>query len=376
MADNRLMLEGRAFRTKSDYDAALRDQEKIQKIKNTADLTKIEDVTALYQGLTAGKYQFESVIGRDFDDEIYELLKKLEKSKQTIPKEKKKQKSNSKPKSIEEFDEDMQREIIKQLKKTELKRRVIIVCFLFVAIVSIGYFGYYNYMMVKTQMQAAQLADLKSKPSVTLNKDKEGISTVEEKDAPEILDEYKNLYLKNKRLIGWIKIDDTIIDYPVMQTSDNEYYLEYNFNQEKDKNGSIFMDKDCDVLKPSTNLIIYGHHMKSGKMFGNLDDYNEESYYEDHSIIEFDTIYEKQTYQIMYVFKGKVLSEEDVSFKYYQFIDAYSEEQFDSYMEEMSNMSLYDTGVTAKYGDSLLTLSTCDSSETNGRFVVVAKRIQ
>nr|MCR5755715.1 class B sortase [Acetatifactor sp.] len=174
---------------------------------------------------------------------------------------------------------------------------------------------------------------------------------------------------------GWLKIDDTNIDYPVMQTSDNEYYLNHNINQESDKNGSIFMDKDCDVIRGSTNYILYGHHMRSGQMFGKLDKYEDEDYYEKHPFIRFDTIYEKGTYQVMYVFRSRVFSEEEITFKYYQFIEAGSQQEFDSNMQEMQALSLYDTGVTAQYGDHLLTLSTCDYQETNGRFVVVAKRI-
>lgn len=160
-----------------------------------------------------------------------------------------------------------------------------------------------------------------------------------------------------------------------MQTVNNEYYLDHNFNQEYDKNGSLFLDKDCDIVHRNTNLIIYGHHMKSGKMFGNLNEYRKEEYGKEHSIIQFDTIYEKGTYQVMYVFRSRVYSEEEVVFKYYQFLDAVSEKEFDSNMQEMAALSLYDTGVTASFGDELLTLSTCDSSEQDGRFVVVAKRI-
>ena len=126
----------------------------------------------------------------------------------------------------------------------------------------------------------------------------------------------------------------------------------------------------------SQNLILYGHHMRSGKMFGDLEKYSSESYYKKHSIIQFDTIYEKGTYQVMYVFRAKVLKENEIAFKYYQFIDANSAEEFDSYMREMKEMSLYDTGVSAQYGEELLTLSTCDHSQTDGRFVVVAKRVQ
>ena len=122
-------------------------------------------------------------------------------------------------------------------------------------------------------------------------------------------------------------------------------------------------------------MIVYGHHMKSGNMFGNLQKYAKESYYKKHSMITFDTIYEKAQYEVMYVFRSQVYNDNDIVFKYYQFIEANSETEFNSYMQEMSKLSLYDTGVTAQYGDSLLTLSTCDSSQTDGRFVVVAKRV-
>ena len=135
------------------------------------------------------------------------------------------------------------------------------------------------------------------------------------------------------------------------------------------------MDKDCDVLKPSTNLILYGHHMKNGQMFGDLDLYSSEEYFKEHRYIQFDTIYEKGTWEVMYVFRSRVYSEEEIVFKYYQFIDALSEQEFNSNMQEMAAMSLYDTGVTAQYGDRLLTLSTCDYEEADGRFVVVAKKV-
>ena len=78
----------------------------------------------------------------------------------------------------------------------------------------------------------------------------------------------------------------------------------------------------------------------------------------------------------MYVFRSKIYNEDEIVFKYYQFLDAASEKEFTSNMQEMAAISLYDTGVTASYGDELLTLSTCDNSETDGRFVVVAKKIQ
>ena len=267
-----------------------------------------------------------------------------------------------------------------ELKKREKNRRRLIFICSVVAVACLLYVGFYSYEDHRTKTNYEQMAQLKEQASLSQQGGQQEESVVihyteDNKDTPEVLEEYKNLFNMNKKLIGWLKIDDTIIDYPVMQTIDNEYYLDHNVNQEKDRNGALFLDKDCDVLAPSTNLIIYGHHMKSGRMFGNLDDYASEKYYKEHSIIQFDTIYEKGTYEVMYVFRSRVYSEAEVVFKYYQFIDCYSEQEFDSYMQEMAAMSLYDTGVTAEYGDRLLTLSTCDSTVDDGRFVVVAKRI-
>lgn len=160
-----------------------------------------------------------------------------------------------------------------------------------------------------------------------------------------------------------------------MQTSNNEYYLTHNYEQKEDRNGSIFLDADCNVIDRSTNLIVYGHNMKSGKMFGELANYSSENFYKEHKKIQFDTIYEEGTYEVMYVFRGKIYMDNEVTFKYYQFIDATSEEEFNSNMKAMKEMAMYDTGVTAVYGDELLTLSTCDT-KTDVRFVVVAKRIE
>lgn len=278
----------------------------------------------------------------------------------------------------------MERLVAAELKKRERRRKLIIAACSMMAVCCLGYFGLYSYYDYRTEQNYRRMSMLKENamnagrtptaaptptpppPLYTLD---------EEQEPKEVLEEYKNLLITNKKLIGWLKIDDTNIDYPVMQTTDNEYYLDHNTEQEYDINGAIFMDKDCDVLKPSTNYILYGHHMVNGKMFGKLYLYQKESYFKEHQYISFDTIYEKGTYQVMYVFPAKVYKETDIAFKYYQFIDANSAQEFDSYMQEMADMSLYDTGVTAQYGDQLLTLSTCDNQSTNGRFVVVAKKI-
>ena len=382
---------GRTFRTQSDYKAALRDQAQIDAIKGKINMEQPGEVIRLAADLKAGKYQLTTLVGRDFKDEIQELAEKYRKqgytkdSKVKLTKQQKKlsgsgktsQKNKTKKVSLDDYDAKMQKEIKAVLKKKERNRKLIVVLCSIIALGCFGYYGIYYYTADKTQSDYNDLADLKG--STSLSSGAPGVTihyTDEEEIERKVLEEYETLYNKNRRLIGWLKIEDTNIDYPVLQTTDNIYYLDHNFEQEYDKNGSLFLDAACDIVHRNTNLIIYGHHMRSGKMFGNLNKYSSESYYKEHPYIQFDTIYEKGTYQVMYVFRSKIYNEDEIVFKYYQFFDAVSEKEFDSNMQEMAAISLYDTGVRAGFGDELLTLSTCDNSEADGRFVVVAKRIE
>lgn len=115
--------------------------------------------------------------------------------------------------------------------------------------------------------------------------------------------------------------------------------------------------------------------MKDGSMFGNLDLYQAQEYYQEHSFISFDTLYEERTYQVMAVFLSQVYMEQEDVFKYYQFYQADTEEAFLDFYEADKELSLYDTGVTAVFGDTFITLSTCAYHVEDGRFVVVAKRV-
>lgn len=406
MVELQWKVEGKCFKSQEEYMAAKRDKLLIDSITANLDLNNPRDIEKLYLKLKHGKYQFESIVGRRFDDNIYELYKQIKEEETQKLEQKKKQKEQkiqnrerrrdalktigrSKKHSegervrFEDFDKNMQKEILLELRKNEQKRKMIIMICASACVLCFGYYLFYYHAMVKSNNEFSELVALKESSVAEYNnnymKGSEVIihrteGTVNE--LPEVLPEYKNLHNKNKKLIGWIKIDDTIIDYPVMQTVNNEYYLNHNFNQEEDRNGCIFMDYQCDVIQGCDNVILYGHHMQSGKMFGTLNKYSSESYYKEHPKIQFDTIYEKGQYEVMYVFRSKVYSEEDVTFKYYQFINADSEQEFNSYMNEMAALSIYDTGVTATYGDKLLTLSTCDYQENDGRFVVVAKRVK
>ena len=389
-------LRGRTFRTKTDYARAWHDNRVITQIEASLNKSDITQVSNLRRSLENNKIKFESILGQDFLDEIVSLEQKLltEATEEeaidkraTIKKNKLKDKASKsdsntklktkKPKvekarALDDYDPDMKHEILRELKKAQRRRSILLSVLGLCVVFSIGYLIYYYSYYEKNDIEYSELS--------TLVKEDSGgtveINYTEKQDKPPILKKYETLYNKNRKLIGWLKIEGCDIDYPVMQTSNNEYYLDHNYNQEYDKNGSLFLDKDCDAAFPNDNMIIYGHHMKSGKMFGNLNYYSKESFWEDNKEFTFDTIYETGTYAVMYVFRSKIYSEEEIVFKYYQFIDATSENEFNSNMEEMANMSLYDTGVTASYGDRLITLSTCDSSEEDGRFVVVAKKIK
>lgn len=403
MTSENLSVGGVRFRTRADYEAALRDQKKIDEIRAQVDFNNKKQLEGLFNEMQAGVYRFETIIGTHFDDEVYEKMEQMKRNPSTQKKEKKHslKKSGNKDqqkgktaaasagrqavrtdikntRNNAKYQAVIEKEALKELQKAEKLRKRIMVLASIVAAASLGYFFVYYYFSARTNMDYDQLASLKGSDALSSEVQQEKNTFSLHKSAvrlPDILPEYETLYNKNKKLIGWLKIDDTNIDYPVMQTSDNTYYLDHNYNQEYDKNGSIFLDYNCSVYPRSTNMIVYGHHMKSGNMFGNLQKYAKESYGKKHSVIMFDTIYEKAQYQVMYVFRSQVYNEDDIVFKYYQFIEANSETEFNSYMQEMSALSLYDTGVTAEFGDSLLTLSTCDSSQTDGRFVVVAKRI-
>lgn len=208
-----------------------------------------------------------------------------------------------------------------------------------------------------------------------------GNSNNNEMDTTAILPQYKELYLKNQDMAGWITIPNTNINYPVMyHKEDNTTYLHTDFEGNGgSKPGCIFIDGRSHFLEnePSTNLILYGHNMKVGTMFHDIMNYQEESYYLAHPVIQFDTLYETATYEIFAVFPSEVQSEDDTtSFKYYSYYYINSKEQFTKYIEEIQNLSLYDTGITARWGDNLITLSTCADYEpdTNKRFVVVARK--
>lgn len=187
----------------------------------------------------------------------------------------------------------------------------------------------------------------------------------------------EELQKENKDIVGWLEIVGTNINYPVLQGEDNDYYLTHNYKHEKISSGSIFLDKNYDFSKPSTNLLIYGHRNKQGLMFEDLIKYKNEEYYKEHKQIRFTTTTEDLTFEIIAAFNSRVYYKDETDvFRYYYFVNANNRKEYEDYINNSKQASLYDTGETATYGDQLLTLSTCDYSQKNGRFAVIARRIK
>ena len=191
------------------------------------------------------------------------------------------------------------------------------------------------------------------------------------------LEDMAELYAQNPDVVGWIKIDGTRVDYPVMFTPDDEEKYLYNgFDGKRDINGVPFIDTDCSVDPESDNLIIYGHHMKAGNMFTDLFKYQSESFWKEHPTFTYKTMYEERTYEVIGAFADRVYYvTENVPFKFYQFINAETQEDFDKAINHYKSKTPYDMNVKAEFGDKFITLVTCAYHHEYGRYVVVGRDI-
>ena len=208
------------------------------------------------------------------------------------------------------------------------------------------------------------------------NEDKiHALKEQEELVIPDVLPEYSALYNENNDTIGWLRIDGTGIDNVVMYAPDEiEKYLHTDFYGNYSYRGCLYVDEYCDIFR-SDNIIIYGHNMKDGSMFGALMNYLDEGFYEKHKYISFDTIYEKQTYEVVAAVKTAIPADGDECFRYYEYTGSDDEEMFNEYTKFIEENRLYDTDAKLLEGDSILTLSTCAYHADDGRFIVVARKI-
>lgn len=189
--------------------------------------------------------------------------------------------------------------------------------------------------------------------------------------AQEAFSRYEELYARNNDFIGWLVIEGTNINYPVMHSPDRpDFYLTHGFDRESSNYGVPYIDEKCSIGL-SNNIVIYGHRMNNGMMFYDLANYSSMAFWQSHPTIRFDTIRSLDTYEVMSAF---YFDTDNETFFYNDCTDM-NAAAFDEYVRNCWERKLYDTGVVATYGDTLLTLSTCDYTYPNGRFVVVARKV-
>lgn len=198
-------------------------------------------------------------------------------------------------------------------------------------------------------------------------------------EAPELTERAKKLLAQNPDTVGYITISGTQVDNPVVQTVDDEYYLDHGFDGQEFRAGTVFMDCTdvfgADPAAWSENIILYGHNMADNTMFGSLRRYRQDpSYYKEAPFITFSSNYADYTYVIF----GLIITggDADSDFLYWNMEELDDKATFDSYVNSVEAKNMIDNPLDVQFGDSILTLSTCYSDEDNSRFLVVARRLR
>ena len=387
--DKKFIIGGFEFENYYEYRAAQEDVQKIEYINEELDIQDPEVALRLYSDIRDGIITFNSPIGQQFADHVGDIV------------------ANKSQGLLEE------RELLEEAEGQAKNQRVLGRLFVFLAIGLLAVFAGVEIKDVYETRQIAQMKEELDKNSeeksaensqdVKNNSDtniedivSEDDDTAQNADYSDLgklitspwdtsyeeenltmLSEFVDLYATNQDLVGWLEVVDTDINYPVMQTpTDPEYYLRRDFNGNSDSNGTLFVDYRCDTINPTTNTIIYGHNMKSGKMFGGLKSFLKEDYYNSHKTIIFKTLYFEEEYEIVAVGLSEVGYNDDGNYKYYDFIDAVTEGELQEYIDNIKSMAVYDDTDEINYHDKLLTLSTCNSYTEDGRLFVVARRVK
>ncbi|MBQ5431767.1 MAG: class B sortase [Lachnospiraceae bacterium] len=355
------------FESFHEYREAQEDVKKIEVINEELNIHDPEVAVRLYNMIRTGEITFKSPIGKNFFDHVADIVA---------------------DKSVGLLED---KAVVDQAEGAVRYQKYLGMAVITVAVVLFSYFGYREVeeflntrRISQMQLEASengakgggrassdQAASLKGEDPFDKSKRK-----VLKASDQALLPEYAELVKQNSELVGWIRVDGTKIDYPVMQKDkDNSFYLNHDFDKKEDSNGSIFMDYRCDKLNPTINTILYGHNMKSGKMFGELKDFLAEDFFEKHKKVTFNTVYEHRKYEIVAVCLAKVADADDDGFRYYNFIDAENQNQWDAFMTSVGSLVVRGSMDFAA-GDQVLTLSTCNNYIEDGRLFLLAKRVK
>ena len=361
------------FDTFHEYRDAQEDLKKISCINEELDVHDPEVAVRIYTLIRDGKIHFKSPIGTQFTDHISDIL------------------------ADQNVDLLEDKAVVDAADVKTKPQHYLGIGLVVLAAVAFSYFGVneiedyltaQKYSKLAEDRQSAAVAPLPGDESTQQSADSSlgySISTTSpftwsetiNRDNLMILPEYEDLTIKNPDTAGWLTIPGTDINYPVVQRDgDNDYYLNHSFEGEDDSNGTLFVDYRCDIVNEHSNTIIYGHNMNSGLMFGNLDAYLDQDYYNAHKTVNFNTIYEHRAYEIVAVCLSRVEYQDENSYRYYNFIQAENQAEWDAFVANVNKLSIFTNNVDLTETDKVLTLSTCNSYVEDGRLFVVAKRIE
>lgn len=262
----------------------------------------------------------------------------------------------------------------KKLSAAVIISRTAIALFMVFVIATVAVFGLNYFNMRKHRLEAQKL-------SLTVEKPKAEETDLVGEDG--ILEKYREAYNKNHDLVGWITVPNTKIDHPVVQASDNAYYMRKNFEKGYERRGSIFMDCRCNSKNYVKNTILYGHNFLDSTMFADLEKYKDLDFYKSAPVIEFNSIYKNQKWKVFGVYLINVEEKDDNGYVFYSIHPFMTDDNFEAYVQAVRERSIINAPVDVERTDKMLTLSTCTRDmdlkghgQTNARCIIVARLVR
>jgi len=241
-----------------------------------------------------------------------------------------------------------------------------------VIIVALAAMGIAAYVLITHQMEDAAAEDSFQELRDEIAPD--GWDTAADDDYAKIRARLEKLKKKNGDFVCWLHVPGTRIDYPVMQTKDDEeYYLHRDFKKQPSANGTLFCNAYNSIDPPTSVITIYGHHMKSGAMFGTLKYFEEKEFYNENKYIRLDTLKERREYRIIYVCRARA---DDDTWLYNRYVEIKKQEELDSFLGGAEKRKLFGSAEKSELGDEFVILTTCEYSQNNGRLVVIGKKVR
>jgi len=220
--------------------------------------------------------------------------------------------------------------------------------------------------------EAPQEEPVIEEPVISDEQEQEPDDVIEESGPPVMMARFSQLIEQNADLVGWIRVPNTVINYPVLYCKDNAYYLNHDFNKKYSAAGTPFLDMRADLLEKNQSLSTYAHYLKDGKMYSALHNYKSLNYYKENPVFVFDSLYEEGVYKIFSVFYMAGNASDKL---FYNFMKAHfdSDEEFSNHINQILARSIFLTAVDVTTDDQLV-LMTCCTYETDNLRLIIAGR--